>query len=56
MILAECLVVLYADHVRFHPCHPYIESLVYRLSNRESTDSLIEGFKKQQIFREIDTE
>ena len=21
------LVVLYADHVRFHPCHPYIESL-----------------------------
>ena len=27
MILAEFLVVLYADHVRFHPC-------------RESTDSL----------------
>ena len=31
MILTEFLVVLYADHVRFHPCHPYIES----------TDSLI---------------
>ena len=22
MILTEFLVVLYADHVRFHPCHP----------------------------------
>ena len=29
MILTEFLVVLYADHVRFHPCHPYI-----RLSNK----------------------
>ena len=27
MILSEFLVVLYADHVRFHPRHPYIESL-----------------------------
>ena len=26
MILTEFLVVLYADHVRFHPRHPYIES------------------------------
>ena len=34
VILTEFLVVLYADHVRFHPCHPY--------NYRESTDSLIE--------------
>jgi hypothetical protein len=27
VILAEFLVVLYADHVRFHPRHPYVESL-----------------------------
>ena len=33
MILAEFLVVLYADHLRFHPRHPY--------NYRESTDSLI---------------
>ena len=26
-ILAEFSGVLYADHVRFDPCHPYIESL-----------------------------
>ena len=31
MILTEFLVVLYADHVRFHPRHPYIR--VCRLSN-----------------------
>ena len=36
VILTELLVVLYADHVRFHPRHPYMGSLY-----RASTDALI---------------
>ena len=41
MILTEFLVVLYADHVRFHPRHPYIES----------TDSLINSIHNMyQVF------
>ena len=45
MILTEFLVVLYADHVRFHPRHPSIEStdsLIYLKSNADRPDLLLE--------------